>query len=84
MTATPDIQETHGTDDGIDHEKRYAKMFGCISKLKTDDRTLILLDLEGVPQKEIASVIGVSHDALRVRIHRIKKSLTKCVQDGKL
>lgn len=52
----------------------------CISQLKTDNRTIILLELEGLPQKEIADIMGASHEAIRVRIHRIKNELIKCVK----
>jgi RNA polymerase sigma-70 factor (ECF subfamily) len=48
--------------------------------LKTENKSIILLELEGLPQKEIAEVMGLSHDVIRVRIHRIKNELTKCVK----
>ena len=59
-------------------------MYKCINKLPKDSRGIILLELEGLPQKEIAEVIGISHEAVRVRIHRIKDSLTKCVQNDSI
>lgn len=77
--------ETESSSVGeIEKESRFTKMYDCIYKLKKEDRTLILLDLEEVPQKEIAEILGISHEAIRVRIHRIKKSLTKCVQHGNI
>ncbi|MDP2162373.1 MAG: sigma factor-like helix-turn-helix DNA-binding protein [Flavobacterium sp.] len=36
--------------------------------------------LEGIDYSEIAQVVGLTEETLRVRIHRIKKSLTQCVQ----
>lgn len=62
-------------------ERQLKKMYHCINKLPKDSRGIILLELEGLPQKEIAEIIGLSHEAVRVRIHRIKNSLTKCVQN---
>ncbi|WFO18173.1 hypothetical protein M601_013800 [Cellulophaga baltica 4] len=44
----------------------------------------MLLELEGIPQKEIASIMGISHEAIRIRIHRIKNELTKCVQNDSI
>ncbi len=63
-------------------EGQLEKMYACIDKLPQQQKAIILLELEGLPQKEIAKVVGLSHEAVRVRIHRIKNNLTKCVQHG--
>ncbi|MFS4492798.1 RNA polymerase sigma factor [Maribacter sp. 2308TA10-17] len=65
-------------------ENQLKRMYQCINKLPKDSRGIILLDLEGLPQKEIAEIMGLSHEAVRVRIHRIKTSLTKCVQNDSI
>ena len=65
-------------------ECQLKKMYQCINKLSKENKAIILLELEGLPQKEIAAVMGVSHEAIRVRVHRIKSSLTKCVQNEKI
>lgn len=54
-------------------------MYACIQKLKEAERIIILLVLEGLPQKEIAEITGHSHQNIRVMVHRIKDKLTKCV-----
>ena len=65
-------------------ENQLEKMYQCISMLSKDSRGIILLELEGLPQKDIAEIMGLSHEAVRVRIHRIKNSLTKCVQNDSI
>jgi len=40
------------------------------------------MTLEGLQQKEIADVMGVSHEAIRIQVYRIKKKLIKCTQNG--
>ena len=65
-------------------ENQLKKMYQCINKLPKNNKGLILLELEGLPQKEIAEIMGLSHEATRVRVHRIKKSLTKCVQNDSI
>lgn len=65
-------------------ENQLKKMYQCINKLPKDSRGIILLELEGLPQKDIAEIMGLSHEAVRVRIHRIKNSLTKCVQNDSI
>jgi RNA polymerase sigma-70 factor (ECF subfamily) len=61
-------------------EDNLNSLYACIDKLSKDNKSIILLELEGIPQKEIANIMGINHEAIRVRIHRIKTELTKCVQ----
>jgi RNA polymerase sigma factor (sigma-70 family) len=72
--------EVSSPDFFDDKELQLKKLYQSISKLKTENKSIILLELEGLPQKEIAEVMGLSHDVIRVRIHRIKNELTKCVK----
>lgn len=61
-------------------EENLNSLYACIEQLSKDNKSIILLELEGVPQKDIAAIMGINHEAIRVRIHRIKTELTKCVQ----
>jgi len=56
------------------------QFYKCIEQLSGLNKTILLLTLEGLPQKEIAAITGLSNQALRVRVHRIKNELTACVQ----
>lgn len=56
------------------------QLYKCINTLNSDGKSIILLELEGLPQKDIAEIMGLSHEAIRVRVHRIKDKLTKCVK----
>lgn len=61
-------------------EQKLSQLYACINKLTKSNKAIILLELEGLPQIEIANIMGLKHEALRVRIHRIKGQLTKCVK----
>lgn len=61
-------------------EERLQRMYHCIDRLPKENKGMLLLALEGLPQKEIAAIVGLSHEAVRVRLHRIKNNLIKCVQ----
>ena len=61
-------------------EEQLNKMYGCIGRLEEAEKLIILLLLEGVEYSEIAEVVGISENTLRVRIHRIKKTLATCVK----
>jgi len=62
-------------------EKQLKQMYKCIDKLSKSNMGIILMELEGLPQKEIAEIMGLSHETVRVRVHRIKSRLTKCVKN---
>jgi len=61
-------------------EERMQNMYRCIGQLDEAGKLIILLVLEGVEYQEIATVVGITEDTLRVRIHRIKKTLANCVR----
>jgi len=55
------------------------KMHQCIDKLNHQNKTLILLELEDIPQAEIAETTGLKHGTLRTRLSRIRQTLLKCI-----
>lgn len=61
-------------------EERLQKMYSCMQQLDETGKVIILMVLEGLEYSTIAAVVGISEDTLRVRIHRIKKQLSTCVQ----
>jgi DNA-directed RNA polymerase specialized sigma24 family protein len=61
-------------------DEQLQKMYDCISLLDEVGTMIILLILEGVEYSEIAAVVGINEETLRVRIHRIKLKLTNCVK----
>lgn len=63
-------------------ENRFNQMYRCINQLSSENKSIILLELEGIPQQEIASIVGISHEAVRTRIHRIKGQLSNSVKNG--
>ncbi|WP_017498165.1 RNA polymerase sigma factor [Flavobacterium sp. WG21] len=62
-------------------EEQLQQMYQCIQKLEETNKMIILMILDGIEYREISEVIGITEETLRVRIHRIKKSLTQCVQN---
>jgi len=63
-------------------DQQLSKMYGCIQQLDETGKMIILMVLEGVGYEEVAEIAGITEDTLRVRIHRIKKTLSNCVQHG--
>ena len=57
-------------------------LYGCINKLETMERALISLHLEDMSTKEMAEIIGISEVNVRVKLHRIKKTLKKMLEEN--
>lgn len=58
-------------------EEKLKILYKCIAELEETDRIIISLELEGLPQAEIAAVVGISSGNVRVKIHRIKEKLAQ-------
>ena len=46
-----------------------------LSKLKDEDKAILILQLEGYGNNEIASIVGITMSNVSTRLHRIKSSL---------
>lgn len=58
-------------------DERLAWLYEEIKKMNEVDRSLTLLLLDGFSYKEMAEMIGISESNIGVKIHRIKRELTK-------
>ena len=63
------------------NDARQEWLLETIRVLPVGDRTLLLSLMEGYTHAEIAELIGLSENAVSVRIHRIKKNLTKLAKE---
>ena len=70
------IRETNNSNE---NEEKFFKLSKCIGKLEGAEKTIILLYLEDLPYKEIASVIGLTENHVAVKIKRIKNKLLICL-----
>lgn len=64
----------NSTADEID---RYRLIYSLLGKLKPIDRSVMLMMLDGKSHNEIADVVGISRNAVTLRIKRAKKSLAE-------
>ena len=80
------------TDDSSRAELEYRCLERCIEKLSEEDRALLLKDYGAKGQtqaerrKALADELGISLNALRIRVFRIrvalKECIEKCIQDS--
>lgn len=84
ITINEDLLSNSSYDDNNDNnEGNIKKMYHCIDQLSEQNRALILLELEDIPQATIAYTVGLAYGTLRTRLSRIRKSLLKCIKNGK-
>ncbi|NEU08956.1 sigma-70 family RNA polymerase sigma factor [Flavihumibacter sp. R14] len=58
-------------------EEKLHFLYQSIAELPETERIIISLELEGLPQAEIAAIVGLSNGNIRVKIHRIKEKLAQ-------
>ncbi|MCU0443413.1 MAG: sigma-70 family RNA polymerase sigma factor [Microscillaceae bacterium] len=80
LNELPDVLSE---SDANEIEDKLKKMYNCISQLEPSNKLIIMMVLENLSYQDIAAIIGITEDNLRVKIHRIKAKLTNCVQNGK-
>jgi RNA polymerase sigma-70 factor (ECF subfamily) len=51
----------------------------CITTLNDGDQSLLVLLLEGLPYKQIATVTGLTENHVAVKLKRIRKLLFECI-----
>lgn len=81
VTSLENLKKDVVEEELVQKEEMYMQLYACMNKLNKENQTILLLELEGLPQLEIASIIGIKHNALRTRLNRIKSQLTKCVNN---
>jgi RNA polymerase sigma-70 factor (ECF subfamily) len=69
-----------GNDPDSLTDERLAKLYAAIRQLKSVDRSLMLLSLDGLSYREMAEVLGLSESNVGVKINRIKTQLTQTLK----
>ncbi|MFI6326044.1 RNA polymerase sigma factor [Nonomuraea sp. NPDC050556] len=63
-----------------EHTAELSAIAGAFADLRDDDRELLaLVAWEGLDHEQIAAVLGVSRNAVRIRLHRARKRLSKAL-----
>ncbi|MBW1296310.1 RNA polymerase sigma factor [Aquimarina litoralis] len=60
-------------------EEKYNELITCISKLNEENKSIVILYLEGLKYKEIAEITGLTENHIAVKMKRIKKNLLNCL-----
>jgi RNA polymerase sigma-70 factor (ECF subfamily) len=60
----------------LEREELCAEVRRAIDRLPESARTVLLLrDIEGVPLEEIAAMLAITPNAVKIRVHRARQAL---------
>jgi len=82
----PDVRPSN-TPEPVEPDERQLCFDKCLAELPPDNRDLILDYFEGTggakirSRQGIADRLGIPLNALRIRVHRIRKSLEDCIAE---
>ncbi len=68
-------------DETLKYDHQKAALIDAIKGLPKVERMIITLHLEGYANHEVANIAGISKENAAVKIHRIKKVLTKKIKE---
>ena len=61
-------------------DERIEALYKAISNLDKIERAIMLLHLDEVPNEEIAEIVGITQNYVRVKMTRIRKKLVKTIK----
>lgn len=75
-----DVEAMAAKPNGDDApSERQEALRRCIGRLNANDRSIILLHLDGIPYAQMAEILGLSESNVGVRLNRIRKALKHCI-----
>ncbi len=72
-----EIRKDISEDPSMAREQTTDALYKAISQLAEIDRLIISMVLEGLPQKEMADILGITQNNVSIKVHRIKGQLKK-------
>ena len=86
-TAEPEALAALGTAPAIEQDIARREMSECVrdyvDQLPADYRTVVVLsELEELPDREIAEVLGITLEAAKIRLHRARARLRQMLEQG--
>jgi RNA polymerase sigma-70 factor (ECF subfamily) len=71
-----------GTEDLVAHAEQCVRLRGCVERLCSTQRTVVMMRLlEERPGEDVASALGLTRGHVDVLLHRAKASLRVCMTE---
>ncbi len=70
-------------EDGLMVKQEYRQVIAAMQQLKENERDMLALAIsDGLSYRDIASIVGISVENVKVRVHRARHKLKKILQEG--
>ena len=64
-------------------KQEYRQVLGAMQRLTQDERDILALAIsDGLSYRDVASIVGISVENVKVRVHRARHKLKKILQKG--
>jgi RNA polymerase sigma-70 factor (ECF subfamily) len=75
--ADPVLPLPASAEDAVGREELRARVRACVAELPAAYRAIVVLrDFEDLSTAEVASLLGISENAAKIRLHRARQALT--------
>lgn len=72
----PQVSDRPGPEEAVVAASVAAEIYNALQRLEPNERVAVVLrDVEGLPMRSVADVMGVSLSAAKMRVHRGRQSL---------
>ena len=85
VEGVPELAAAGSPEEHQLERERAARLTRALQELPVKDREVLLLSyFDGLRQREIAGIVGTSTGAVKVRVHRAKTALKRCLEDPEI
>ncbi|HEY8614693.1 sigma-70 family RNA polymerase sigma factor [Phenylobacterium sp.] len=84
LEALEQLQDDDDPEAVVDSRRRLERLTALVGALAPADRQVVLLYLEDMDAAAIGEITGLSAGAVAVKIHRLKRLLSRRFQEGDL
>jgi RNA polymerase sigma factor (sigma-70 family) len=77
------IDSSGNQEYGLMVKQEYHHVLAAMQRLKEDERDILALAIsDGISYRDIATIVGISVENVKVKVHRIRLKLKKILQKG--
>jgi RNA polymerase sigma factor (sigma-70 family) len=77
------IDGSASQEDDFMVKQEYQRVLAALQGLKTDERDILALAIsDGISYRDIASIVGISVENVKVKVHRTRLKLKEILQRG--
>ena len=77
------IDQSHSQEVDLMVKQEYRQVLNAMQRLKPDERDILALAIsDGLSYRDVGSIVGISIENVKVKVHRARHKLKKILQRG--